>query len=512
MAHKVFISHSSKDKSIADGVCNFLESADMECWIAPRDIRSGERWPEAIDKAIGESRVMVLIFSRHANESKDVANELILAMNSDVVVIPFRIDDSEQSGVIDYYLAGAQWLDADNPPTLEQITRLAATTNLYLSGEKVSPYLRGDEDEADEAQTDDGEKPLTDKEKEELRYKKWSTRFVVIALLLAAGLFFADMPETTKEHIDSMFPGIFEMFQLNGDEEEEKEEPWGDGLRGNSVGNIVNSGLLAEQDDWLYFANRHSENRIYKTHIDENEPVRVNNHASNSINVAGNWIYYANEDHHYSIYKVQTDGRGLARICDDHAEYINVVDGWIYYVNLTREGRIYKIRTDGSEKTRLTFDRAEYLNVKEDWIYFANHGHHGNIYRVNTEGGEKTIINDEHSRFINVVGDWIYYANGWENDHIYKIRTDGSERTLVSSNQARYLNVKNDWIYYMNFDDGGRLYKVRTDGSEKTRLNYNHTGFIHATEGWLYYLDRDHGDELHRIRPDGSEEQRFYFY
>lgn len=38
MAHDIFISYSSRDKPITEGVCANLESADIRCWIAPRDI------------------------------------------------------------------------------------------------------------------------------------------------------------------------------------------------------------------------------------------------------------------------------------------------------------------------------------------------------------------------------------------------------------------------------------------------------------------------------------------
>src|ERR1051326_8925254 len=44
MAHEVFISHSSQDKTAADRVCSFLEAKGMRCWIAPRDIVPGVEW------------------------------------------------------------------------------------------------------------------------------------------------------------------------------------------------------------------------------------------------------------------------------------------------------------------------------------------------------------------------------------------------------------------------------------------------------------------------------------
>jgi hypothetical protein len=42
MAHDVFISCSSKYKSIADAICTNVETAGVRCWIAPRDIAPGE--------------------------------------------------------------------------------------------------------------------------------------------------------------------------------------------------------------------------------------------------------------------------------------------------------------------------------------------------------------------------------------------------------------------------------------------------------------------------------------
>src|SRR5215472_7170060 len=46
MPSMVFISHSSKDREIADAICAHLESAGIKCWIAPRDIEPGATWTQ----------------------------------------------------------------------------------------------------------------------------------------------------------------------------------------------------------------------------------------------------------------------------------------------------------------------------------------------------------------------------------------------------------------------------------------------------------------------------------
>ena len=67
MPRDVFVSYSTRDKAAADAVCASLEINGLRCWIAPRDIVPGMDWGEAIIDAMNTSRVMVLVFSSHAN-------------------------------------------------------------------------------------------------------------------------------------------------------------------------------------------------------------------------------------------------------------------------------------------------------------------------------------------------------------------------------------------------------------------------------------------------------------
>ena len=139
MTHDVFISHSSKDKPIADAICAHLEGAGVRCWIAPRDIAPGEDWPTAITRAISQSRIMVLVFSASSNSSEDVGRELILAANSKLVIIPFKIENIEPEPGKQYYLARTHWLDAINPPTQEQIRSLIDYVKAFLAARGTPP-------------------------------------------------------------------------------------------------------------------------------------------------------------------------------------------------------------------------------------------------------------------------------------------------------------------------------------------------------------------------------------
>src|SRR4030095_2909483 len=94
MPHDIFISHSSRDKAVAQAVCALLERRGITCWIAPRDITPGAAWAESIIDALETAKVMVLIFSASANASPQIQREVERAASKGVVIIPLRIEDT----------------------------------------------------------------------------------------------------------------------------------------------------------------------------------------------------------------------------------------------------------------------------------------------------------------------------------------------------------------------------------------------------------------------------------
>jgi hypothetical protein len=125
MAHDVFLSYSSKDKFAADAACAVLERYGIRVWMAPRDILPGMEWGASIIAAINTARVMVLVFSGNANESKQVRLEVERAINKSLPVIPFRIEDVEPSAALELFISASHWLDAFTKPMEQHLDRLA---------------------------------------------------------------------------------------------------------------------------------------------------------------------------------------------------------------------------------------------------------------------------------------------------------------------------------------------------------------------------------------------------
>ncbi len=136
MAYDVFISHSSKDKTIADAVTASLEQAKIRCWIAPRDIRPGDSWGGAIVEAIESCRVMVVVFSAQSNSSKQVMREVERAVQHDIVVVPYRIEDVQPTRDMEYFLSSTHWLDAVSPELDAHLQELKATVSSILGNPK----------------------------------------------------------------------------------------------------------------------------------------------------------------------------------------------------------------------------------------------------------------------------------------------------------------------------------------------------------------------------------------
>ena len=132
MAHDVS-SATRKDKPTADAVCATLEGRGIRCWVAPRDILPGTDWGEAIIDAIEQSRVMILIFSGHANESPQIKREVERAVNKNVTVVPLRIENVPMSKSLEYFVSTPHWMDALNPPLEQHLNHLADTLKLLLS-------------------------------------------------------------------------------------------------------------------------------------------------------------------------------------------------------------------------------------------------------------------------------------------------------------------------------------------------------------------------------------------
>jgi hypothetical protein len=133
MAHDVFVSHAAEDRTAANAVCATLEANRIRCWIAPRDVLPSVRWADAIVEAINESRIMVLVFTSHSNNSDQVMSEVEAAVNKGIPILPLKIEDVPLTRFMQFHIAKRHWLDALTPPLERHLQYLAETVQVLLA-------------------------------------------------------------------------------------------------------------------------------------------------------------------------------------------------------------------------------------------------------------------------------------------------------------------------------------------------------------------------------------------
>lgn len=150
--YDVFISYSSDDQKIAEGICGYLERMGYRCFVAYRDIPRGVVWAATITDAIDESAMMVVVFSNAFNISPQTDREIELASENQMPILTYRIADDKMTGAKKYYLKNLNWIDAF--PNPENYFGQLLDSVVKLIGER-----RKDEETAERKQ--DGPKQRT---------------------------------------------------------------------------------------------------------------------------------------------------------------------------------------------------------------------------------------------------------------------------------------------------------------------------------------------------------------
>jgi adenylate cyclase len=108
----VFISYASQDAAITDAVVAALERHGLKCWIAPRDVKPGAQYADAIVRAINNAKAVVLVLSANAIVSSHVGREVERAASKHKSIIVFRIDSAPLVPALEYFLSESQWVEA----------------------------------------------------------------------------------------------------------------------------------------------------------------------------------------------------------------------------------------------------------------------------------------------------------------------------------------------------------------------------------------------------------------
>jgi TolB-like protein len=134
--HDVFVSYASQDMAVANSIVENLEQHGLKCWIAPRDVKPGAQYADAIVRAINEAKAVVLVMSGSAVDSAHVAREIERAASKRKPIIPFRIDNAPLNPELEYFLSNSQWIDVPKlgmPAALVKLAEAVGQGSVPLS-------------------------------------------------------------------------------------------------------------------------------------------------------------------------------------------------------------------------------------------------------------------------------------------------------------------------------------------------------------------------------------------
>jgi TolB-like protein/Flp pilus assembly protein TadD len=150
-AGSFFVSYASQDAAVANSIVESLEQQGLRCWLAPRDVKPGAPYADAIVRAINEASAVVLVLSASAVGSAHVGREVERAASKHKQIIGFRLDTAPLNPELEYFLSNSQWIDVPAigmPAALAKLTEavgrgsgqtVAANPGASTRPEKLTP-------------------------------------------------------------------------------------------------------------------------------------------------------------------------------------------------------------------------------------------------------------------------------------------------------------------------------------------------------------------------------------
>ena len=149
----VFISYSSKQYDIAMRIYTYLTENSIKCWMAPQSIPAGSQYYLEIPKAISSIKILLLLLTQDAVNSRFVPKEVSASLGAGKQIIPFQVGEVILENGFDFLLEGEQIKSIGNVENinteyiLEEVNRKlinnyqkAPTSTWTMRSTNRSPY------------------------------------------------------------------------------------------------------------------------------------------------------------------------------------------------------------------------------------------------------------------------------------------------------------------------------------------------------------------------------------
>ena len=141
MYNKVFICHAKEDDAVAEILYDFLVLYHYDPWLDKRKLLAGQQWDVVINLALKNADFIILLLSKTSvakrgylqREFKIALDYYKEKLDSDIFIIPIKIDDCEVPETLKYF----QWIELQNPNSYGQIlAALKQQVDIYINEDK----------------------------------------------------------------------------------------------------------------------------------------------------------------------------------------------------------------------------------------------------------------------------------------------------------------------------------------------------------------------------------------
>jgi len=246
---------------------------------------------------------------------------------------------------------------------------------------------------------------------------------------------------------------------------------------GNTMDNIQNRGLAAQQGKWVYY----NCNGLCKVMDDMKTGwKRLNWDSAQYINVIGDWIYYVRGS---TLYKMKTDGSERRELSKENCYEAMAVTRWLFYVNV-KDTKLYRMDLNGENVTKLSDGSCLGFFIQSDWLYFDEFDAAGKeqIYKMNLDGSNKTTaspsevnlpILPKESISFNRSKDYAFYIT--HELKLYKFKVENNQQgepamicdisKYTTSNKPILIALDNFLLIYFDYGTDYNKYKIDFNGN-----------------------------------------------
>lgn len=251
----------------------------------------------------------------------------------------------------------------------------------------------------------------------------------------------------------------------------------------NTSANILNRGLVAMDDQYIYYVNPTDGDKLYKLDIKENSREKLLDEE-----IQGNIILYEDKIFFNRIFgdnidvcSVDKDGTGFKTVIDIRT-FFSIGSGKIYYIKGT--GIFDEFSFEKYNLCSMTIAGGNEQIIEENiWdvpIFIYNEMLYYTSYKdykeYNIESGDSRIINSaEHSYSIHAYNDNLYYITDYNKLYTTDLtKNEVSEVVSVKEDYILTIYAFDEYIFFtaysLNKDNILEIYRVKNDGSELTNI------------------------------------------